>query len=62
MALTDLASVGRLVPDQAECGNVPDTILEQGVELAVVRPLGVEQRQRKDGRKLRRFFLDRHLA
>jgi len=28
---------------------MPDSVLEQGVELAMVRPLGVEQQRRKDG-------------
>jgi hypothetical protein len=32
-ATTPLVASLWLVPDQAECGNVPDTILEQGVEL-----------------------------
>jgi hypothetical protein len=50
------------MPDQAERGNMPDAVLEQGVELAVVRPLGVEQRQRKDGGQLHRLFLDGHRA
>jgi hypothetical protein len=50
------------VPDQAERGNMPDAVLEQRLELAAVRPLGVEQRQRKDGGQLHRLFLDRHLA
>ena len=56
-----VVALGR-VPDKAERRNMPDAVLEQRVELAPVRSRGVEQRQRKDGGKLHRLFLDRHLA
>jgi hypothetical protein len=53
--------LGRLVPNQAKCGHRPDAVFEQGVELAAVRPLGVEQRQRKDRGQLHDLFIGGHL-
>jgi len=54
--------LGRLVPDQAERGNMSNAVLEQDVELSVARPLSVEQRQRKDGGQLHCLFFDGHLS
>lgn len=54
--------LGRLVSDQAERANMPDAVLEQRIELALVQPIGGEQRHRKHGGQLHRLFLDRHRA
>jgi hypothetical protein len=52
----------RLVPEQAQPGNVPDALPQLRFELAEDRPVGAEQRRWHDRGKLHRLLFDGHLA